>query len=307
MAYNTYTSYDVDVLAGTVAGATGAGYQPLAKAFTRISPEETPFYSHAPTTKAYTMNHEWVGDSLAAAATNKAIEGADHSLAAAPDIQRYQNYCTIARKDVQVTGTQQATNMAGNIGKLFAFHKAKAMKELKRDCEVNYFQLASAAGASGTARGMQGIAAALRLGNSSTSASDRALTLALFNAAAFSAWNDGAVPERIYVGGAVKQALSKLASTAYGTRFVKGDGGMFEQRIEIYNGDLGMYDVIPDRFCDTNIIHFIDSQHWKRAVLRPVQIKDVAPTGDGLKAMVLCEETLEYGNPSAGAILDDVC
>ena len=307
MASGTYSTYDIDIMAGTTAGATGAGMQNLAPAFYRISPEETPFYSMAGTVKAVTQQHEWTGDSLAAAATNSALEGADHTLAAAPDIQRYRNYTVIARKDVQVTGTLQATNMAGGIGKLFAFHKAKAMKELKRDCEVNYFTMTSAVGGITDARGMVGIASALALGNSTTSASNRALTLALANGVAQSAWTDGGDVDKIYLGGALKQKLTALVSSAYGTRFLKGDGGMLDQRVEIWNADLGVYTVIPDRFCATTTMHFIDSQHWLKAVLRPVQIKDIAPLGDGLKAMVLCEETLQYNNPSAGGILDDVC
>ncbi len=83
-----------------------------------ISPTETPFMSSIGKTKATAVYHEWQTDSLAAAAANAAVEGADASTATLSPTTRVGNRTQISQKTVGVTGTLQAVNKAGRKSEL---------------------------------------------------------------------------------------------------------------------------------------------------------------------------------------------
>ncbi len=304
MASNTYTYYDTDVVAGTTAGASGAGAEERARAFKMISPEQTPFFTAAPKKKAHSVNHQWLTDDLAAATANKALEGADHAGPGHVARKRYLNYTQILRKDIQVTGSQQASELAGGISREFAHQEMKAMKELKRDIEWTLFQESQAVGASGTARELNGIEAVID--NASTSSGQRSLTHTLFSAVAQSAWDDGAEVDVVYCGGASKVSLSKLVATAYGTRYIQsGDGGKVTQTVDLYEGEFGTYRVQKERYMATNKYVLLDSTYWEVAELRPYRMTKLPPNGDSERGMCLTELTLEY-HPDAGGVLDDI-
>ena len=304
MASNTFSSWDMDVVAGTTGGASGAGAEDRSRTFMMISPEETPLFTAAPKTKAFSINHQWATDVLAAATANKAVEGADHVGPAKVAPKRYLNYCQIIRQDIQVTGSMQQTEHIGGQGNVFGYQQAKAMKELKRDTEWTLFQEASASGASGTAREMNGVETVIS--NASTSSGQRVLTHALLTAVAQSAWDDGADVDVIYCGGARKVGLSKLVNTAYGTRFIKsGDGGKVVQTIDLYEGEFGTYRVVKDRYLSTNKYVMLDSAFWKCAAFRAFRTVVLPPGGDSMRAMCLHELTLEF-HPDAGGVLDDI-
>lgn len=100
-----------------------------------ISPTETPVVSKLPRVKASHTKHEWLTDTLAAAAANRRIEGDDKTAQTASPRTRIDNYCQISDKVVQVSGTQRAMNTAGVEDEL-SYQTAKVGKELKRDIEM---------------------------------------------------------------------------------------------------------------------------------------------------------------------------
>lgn len=304
MASATFSSYDRDVVVGTTGGAAGAGAEDRSRTFMMISPEQTPFFSSAPQVKAHSINHQWTTDVLAAATANKALEGADHSGPELVAPKRFLNYCQIIRKDVQVTGSMQATEHVGGIAKPLAHQQMKAMKEIKRDTEWTLFQEAAAGGASGTAREMNGIEVVIS--NAATSSAQRVLTHALLTSVAQSAWDDGAEVDVIYCGGARKVGLSKLVNTAYGTRFItSGDGGKVTQTIDLYEGEFGTYKIVKDRYLASNKYVLLDSTYWKVAIFRAYSMEILPKSGDSTPAMALQELTLEY-HLDAGGVLDDI-
>src|SRR6185312_2112662 len=72
-----------------------------------ISPTDTPFQAAIGKVKARAVLHEWLPDSLAAAAANAQLEGDDiQSFAAVTPPSRASNRCQISYKDVIVSGTQ---------------------------------------------------------------------------------------------------------------------------------------------------------------------------------------------------------
>jgi hypothetical protein len=80
---------------------------------TNISPTDTPFTTMAGTATANGVFHEWQTDSLAAAAQNAQLQGDDVTFAAASPTVRVGNRTQISRKEVIVSGTQEAIDKAG--------------------------------------------------------------------------------------------------------------------------------------------------------------------------------------------------
>src|SRR5438552_4102808 len=80
---------------------------------TNISPTDVPFTTMAGEAKANATFHEWQTDSLATAAGNAQLQGDDVTFAAASPTARVGNRTQISRKEVIVSGTQEAISKAG--------------------------------------------------------------------------------------------------------------------------------------------------------------------------------------------------
>src|SRR5690349_15406212 len=104
----------------------------LADTVYRISPEDTPFMTSVPRTKATAVLHEWSTDALASVNTSNArFEGDALSRASSTAPTRKQNVCQISSKDATVTGTQRAVNPAG-IDDMMAYQMSKKSVELRK-------------------------------------------------------------------------------------------------------------------------------------------------------------------------------
>ena len=122
-----------------------------------ISPEDTPLLSLAKRMSAGQTYHQWQTDALAAANTNRAIEGDDASYATLPATTVLGNYTQISRKTVQISNTYDVVRKYGRKSEV-AYQLMKAGKELKRDMEYAIVRnQASSAGGAATARSSAGI------------------------------------------------------------------------------------------------------------------------------------------------------
>ena len=83
----TYTSYDVVGLAEDVSDI-----------ITDISPTDTPMYTSIRPTKVHARVYEYQEDTLAAAADNKAVEGADPTMATLSPTTMRTGYTQILTK-----------------------------------------------------------------------------------------------------------------------------------------------------------------------------------------------------------------
>ena len=123
-----------------------------------ISPMDTWALTNFSRTTVKSTLREWQVDALAAPVVNARLEGAEFSGTALSNTLRIKNYCQISSKDVVVSGTAEAMDMAG-FNSLLAYGIAKKGKELKRDIESAILNRALAtAGVAGSARisaGMQ--------------------------------------------------------------------------------------------------------------------------------------------------------
>lgn len=285
-----------------------------------ISPTETPFMTMIPKVKASGTKHEWQKHSLtAASSTNFVLEGDDATTDAATTTTRIFNYCAISDKVARVTGTQEAVLSAGRASEM-AFQMDARAKELKRDVEKILLENnAEVAGNTTTARECSGLQAWVKTNtdiasdataatgdgtDAHTDGTARALTESMFETVLGNTWNSGGNPTVAILGKFQKQKVAAFSGNA--TRTHSGEGKKVTNAIDIYIDPLGSeIRMVPDRFCPTDVVYFVDTDKVAMATLRDFHTTDLAKTGDSVRKQILVEYTLEVRNEAAhGGIYD---
>lgn len=309
----------------------------LSDVIANIDPVETPFFSTVRKgAAAKNVFIEWQKDTLATAASSKLVEGADASYLTASPTTRLRNYTQISGKALIVSGTANAVNTAGREQEL-AYQIAKRGKELKRDIEVALTQnQASAAGASATARTSAGFEAWITTNSiyggtagatdgadggytaagTVTAATDgsssnlQTFTEAVLKSCIKLCWNAGGQPTTIMVGPFNKQKLSAFSGITtkysdFGNNPSSSAGLAIVAAADIYLSDFGKLQAIPNRFSRDRTVLLIDWNYWSMHYLRPMQVNQLAKTGDAEKRQMLCEWTLCSKNEGASGKIGD--
>lgn len=293
---------------------------------TNISPTDVPFTTMAGTATAAGTLHEWQTDTLAAAAQNAQLQGDDVTFAAASPTARVGNRTQISRKEVIVSGTQEAVDKAGRNSEK-VYQMSKRWDELKRDREfVLCSNQAPVTGNSSTAPQLRPLCGWITTnvdrgtgganGSSSAAATDgtqRALTLAMINSAQQNSWTQGGKPTFLMTGPKQRGNLTTLMGGA-ATKFYAIEDKKMTNTIQAYEGDFGMVKIVTNRFvrggqtgADREIF-FLDPDLWNVAYLkgRKMVTKDLAKTGDNEKGMILSEYTLESLQEAGNAVVADL-
>ena len=268
-----------------------------------ISPTDTPFLSSIAGKGTVTNTvFEWQTDALTAASgTNYHVEGAAAGTAATTATTRLNNKTQISKKVVEVSGTHEAVNNAGKKSEL-AHQLAKASKELKRDMETSLLALNdSVTGDASTARETRGAAHFIttNVTDAGTSGSHAAVVEADITAVAESTWTQGGEPSTILLGATNKKLVTAMTGRASETRSVVDDNKSIYNAVEVYVSDFGTFNITLDRFCDQDVIYFLDHDMWSVEYLRDFQTVDIAKEGDSDKKMLLVEFGLRCGNEKA--------
>ena len=292
-----------------------------------ISPTDTPFMSSIGKTKATAVYHEWQTDSLAAAASNAAVEGADASEATLTATTRVGNRTQISQKTVGITGTLEAVDKAGRKSEK-AYQLAKASSEIKRDMEFallnNTVQSNGSAGS--TARVLGGLQTWLATngdfgsGGSAgatgttarTNGTNRTFEESLLKTVVKEVFESGGSPKVLMVTPAHKQTVSAFAGIAAQRYMAPADAPTtIIGAADVYMSDFGSMSVVPNRFMlsgnSANEVAFVlDPEYAAVAYLRPFFTNDLANTGDSTKTQLLVEYTLEVKNEAAHGIIADL-
>jgi hypothetical protein len=292
----------------------------LGDAIWDVSPTETPVASALPKIKAKAVYHEWLTDSLAAAANTASIEGEDADLTAASVKTRVGNRTQIFEKAVAVTGTQQAVDKAGVDDEL-AREVAKAMKELKRNIETalldNNIQVA---GDESTARELAGfpayIATAFSVGATGSAGASgttaavrgtsRTFSETLFTGVQGTCWTNGGNPTMAVMAGSIKEAFRSLSGIGNQTRYSEAESKKIVAGVDVYVGTYGTVKLVADRYINALDVLLIDPEYAAIAVLRPMDSWRLAKVGDNESEQVLTELTLEVRNEKAHGYLTAV-
>jgi len=293
---------------------------------TNISPTDTPFTTMAGTATAAGVFHEWQTDALAAAAQNAQLQGDDVTFAAASPTTRVGNRTQISRKEVIVSGTQNAVDKAGRNSEL-VYQMSKRRDELKRDIEfVLCSNQAPVTGNSSTAPQLRPLCGWITTntdrgtgganGTSSAAATDgtqRALTLAMVTTAQQNAWTQGGKPGFLMAGPKQRGVLTTVMGGA-ATKFYAVEDKKMTATIQAFEGDFGLVKIVTNRFvrggqtgADREIF-LLDPDLWNVAYLRGRKMvtSDLAKTGDNEKGMILSEYTLESLQEAGNAIVADL-
>ena len=282
-----------------------------------ISPEETPLLSLAKRTTATQQYHQWQTDALAAPAVNAQLEGDDAAFATLAATTVLGNYCQIARKTVQISGTYDAVKKYGRKSQV-AYQLMKAGKELKKDIDYSLSRnSASRAGSAGTARlsaGMESWISGNRVKQNTgattpgfstgtvaapTDGTAKTFTEAIFKTALSAAWTDGGNPTTILMSATNKARFSAFAGIATKYNDVTAKAAQIIGSADIYVSDFGNHTVQLSRQVRDNAVLCIDPDYVSVAFLRPIQKQQLAQTGDSEKHLMLAEFTLVVNNPDA--------
>jgi hypothetical protein len=296
-----------------------------------ISPTDTPALTMGKRKKATATNHQWQTDSLAAASSNKAIEGDDASYATAAPTVMLSNRLQITQKTVLVSGTADAVRKYGRAEE-FAYQLMKRGKEMKRDIEHTIVRnQASSVGGSQTARaaaGWESMIAGNRILSAATDSTGTtpgyasgdwtaptdgttaALDETTLVSALTAAWTDGGDPSVIMVGTAQKRKIAGFAgaSSFAGVSVNQGRNaqGVVVGGVDLYISDFGEHKVVLNRYMRASTLFCIDPEYVSTAWLRPIKYTALAKTGDAEKGQLLCEWTNVMENPDAHAKIQDL-
>jgi hypothetical protein len=92
-----------------------------------------------------------------------------------------------------------------------------------------------------------------------------------------------------------------MSGRADAVRSVADNNMTIQNSVDVYVSDFGTYNIVMDRFCDQDVVYFLDHDMWSVDYLRDFQTVDIAREGDSEKKMLLVEYGLRCGNEAANA------
>lgn len=283
-----------------------------------VSPKDVPFQNMAGKAKAENTFFEWQTDSFAAASTSNAqLEGDDYTAAAVTATARIGNRCQISSKAFTISGTMEATQRAGRTSEV-AYQLTKQTFELKRDMEAILTQnQASVTGNTTTARKLGSLEPFITTNASIngdtgggytssnwvaiTDGTTRAFTETLLKDVCQQVFTSGGMPNYLMVGATQKQTVSGFTGNA--TRMDKSEDQKLFTAIDVYVSDFFEFKVVPNRFQRNRTAFLLQSDMWQIAYLRPVQVQDLAKTGDAMKKLMTVEYSLLGKNEKASGVI----
>lgn len=294
-----------------------------------ISPTETPFMTAIAREKSTAVYHEWQTDVIQSPdTTNAQIQGDDISTYdAVVPTTRLGNYTQISRKTILIAMTEEAVDKAGRKSEM-GYQVAKKGKALKRDIEsILLMNQARAVGTVGatparlasvlawihTNVGPTGAGGANPTGDGTNARTDGTVVSIpaapagennLRNVLA-SVWtNSGDEPDMILANSSLKMGIT--AFTGNNTRYVNAEEEKLINSIDVYVYDFGSVEVKADRFMRTRDILILNTDLWGLAWLRPINLVDLAKTGDNEKKMLVGEYTLTARNEAGSGLYTDL-
>lgn len=301
----------------------------LADWISNIAPMATPFMSNIGRGEATNTYFEWQTDTLAAVDTSNAqIEGDNigNTTDAITNTVQIGNRTQISRKSGRVTGTSRAVRTAGRADDL-SYHQSKKAKELKRDMEaILLANQAAVAGNDSTARTTGSLLAFLKTNTSkNTDGTDpsyttvpdsarsdgavRSFTETILKDVIQQVWTEGGEADILMVGPFNKGVVSGFTGIAE-IRATQPTSARSQGTIiggaDVYISDFGAITVVPNRFMRERDALLIDPSMAEIRYLRPLEIEELAKTGDSDAFLLISEYGLCVNNEKAHGIAADL-
>jgi len=278
----TYTTYDQVGKAESVADL-----------ISDITPTDRPFTTMVKSEKVAARTFSWLEDSLAAAADNAQVEGADASMGTLIDAVERSNTTQILSKAFQVSATADAIKTYGR-AKETAYQLGKALKEIGRDLERAFVGVNQAAVSGDGATGRKMASVSQQITNTTTSG-DGALNEADILTAGQAAFNAGSDPSVLMIRPADAQDIAGYAAAAGRNREI-AQGKTLVNVVELLVSPYGEYKVVLNRHQITDRAFLIDPSMFKQVVLRPFTRTLLAKIGDSDKHYIVGEMSVKHTN-----------
>lgn len=281
----TYTTYDQVGKAEDVSDI-----------ITDITPTDTPAFSMFKSEKVSARTFEWLEDSLAAAADNAQVEGADATMATLTDATSRTNQTQILHKAFQVSATADAIKTYGR-AKETAYQLGKALKEIKRDLERAFVGVdnAAVAGSGSVAREMASVSQMITTTVDAGANATDALTEAKLLELGEDCFNNGSDPSVLMIKPGDAQIVANFAASS-GRNREFAQGRSLVNVIDLYVSPYGEYKVVLNRHQLTTHAFLIDPSMFKTCVLRPFSRTLLAKNGDSEKHFVVGEYSVKHMN-----------
>lgn len=288
------------IIADTYLTYTSIGQrEDLTDFITNISPYKTPVLNRLRRTTATGVTHDFQTDVLEAAEANAVVEGNDAVFTAISPTTRLTNTCQIMAEYFLVSGTADAVSLAGRKNET-AYQLVKKGRKLATDMEYGILQnTAVVAGNSTTARTFKGMAGWITTNTIAAAAAD--VTQLNIDESLSDIWTAGNEGNFMLVCGAWNKR--EIAGFTTGvTKNLDADDKRLVYSVDVYEAPIGgMVEVVSDHFITASTIFILDPDLWAVAYLRPVKTKELAPSGDARKHMMLVEFTLESKQEAGNA------
>ena len=299
-----------------------------------LFPMDTYFQNNIDKVSVGQPQHQWVFDSLAAAANNKQIQGDTFTYATVATATRVSNYTQIARKAITVSTTLIESNTVG--GNPMGREVMKKMKEYKRDVENDLLgRQGSSAGATNTAAASGGVlawiwgqgatipgntiqpattttgttpsyASAAVAGQTDGTTAASSITYSDVESAAELAWLDGGEPDTILCSNGQKKVVDAFTSRATRTADIGAtDKLSIQGTVNILVTSFGTFKVVMSRYIPRNCLVLLQMDKWAMGQLRPTKVIEPAQTADAQNKVIIGEYTLIARNPSSSAKVVD--
>jgi len=224
-----------------------------------------------------------------------ALEGSDVSLDISQPRSRKTNYCQIMKKDIIVSGTQEAVTQLGNITSEYTYQQSQRMREVLRDLEQATFLSVLSGNTLGSAtayRTMQGLWSRI----STNSQSLATLTESWLGSITKKAWDNGGSDIDVI---AVDANWKRIIDTWNSTR-TRTDNAEMKHRnlVSYYEGTFGVLEVMLCRWMRASSLIITATPRVRVLNLqgRSFAHKKVSITGDSQKGMIIGEYTTEIKN-----------
>jgi hypothetical protein len=228
------------------------------------------------------------------------LEGDDANYVALTDISNPYNYTSIFQKAINVTGSQQAMDQWGISDELM-YQENKAVPELMRNLELQFFHGTRAVGTSSTPRSMGGVETYVTDNTVYTSGN---IIKSKLDDLAQAIYEDGGNPDMLVMAPAGANNLRDLIdsssfvrvdqeNTEFGMRPITRVSTQFYQGIQL----------VVSRWCPTDRAYLLDSSKIGFYDFRPFASYDVARTGDNWKREVIGEFSLAVANDKAHGVI----
>jgi hypothetical protein len=276
----------------------------LADVITNISPVDTLFYSQLSEDGAKATTKEWQTDALAAAGANAQLEGDTTAAEAVSPTVRLNNTMQIQKKQLTVSGTQEAVAKSGGAAgrpSELGYQTAKKAKELAKDVEYAFLREVQVTGDASTARKMKGALnwtttnldkaadATLQADGTVTGGTARPLNEELIQNVRQNIFTAGGDPKVVFCGPFQKRGFSAFAGTSNYRRPVEEK--KLTNTVDVYVDDYGMLSIKPHRNMPTDVVFIPDMAYWKKATLRAIKREELAKAGDATIYHLIGEHT----------------